>query len=67
MPFRNETQFTIETIGTMTAAYDAVVKRLHLKPEDPRTGQLAILIVQLAKAGVVDPERLADQARAGLK
>ena len=67
MPFRNETQFSIEVVKGMTAAYDSVVTRLNLKPEDPRRGKLASLIVQLANAGVTDPERLADQARAGLK
>jgi len=51
----------------MTAAYDSVVARLNLKPEDPRTGKLAVLIVQLADAGVVDSDKLADEARAALK
>jgi hypothetical protein len=67
MPFRNETQFNLETLKSMTAAYDSVVARLQLKPDDPRTSRLAALIVQLAKAGVVDTDKLADQARAGLK
>lgn len=67
MPFRNETQFTTAHIQEMTAAYDSLVAKLKLAPDDPRRGKLAALIVQLAKAGVVDAERLADQARAGLK
>jgi hypothetical protein len=67
MPFRSETEFNGETLRIMTAAYDAVVARLRLKPEDPRTGKLATIIVQLAKAGVLNVDRLADQARAGLK
>jgi hypothetical protein len=67
MPFRNYTEFNSEALAAMTAAYDAVAARLKLKPEDPRTGRLAALIVQLAKAGVLDSEKLADQARAGLK
>jgi hypothetical protein len=67
MPFRSETEFTTETITSMQAAYDSVVAKLKLKPEDSRRGKLATLIVQLAKAGVVDSERLADQARSGLK
>jgi hypothetical protein len=67
MPFRNETQFNIETVKGMTAAYDAVAAQLKLTPDDPRRGKLATLIVQLAKAGVVDTEKLADQARAGLR
>jgi hypothetical protein len=67
MPFRNYTQFNTETLQAMTAAYDSVVARLNLKPEDPRTGKLAVLIVQLADAGVVDSDKLADEARAALK
>jgi hypothetical protein len=67
MPFRNETQFTTANIQEMTAAYFSVVAKIKLKPDDPRRGRLATLIVQLAKAGVVDEEKLADQARAGLK
>jgi hypothetical protein len=66
MPFRHETEFTTETVRVMTAAHDAVVAQLNMKADDPRRGKLVSLIVQLAKAGVVDPERLADQARAGL-
>ena len=66
MPFRNYPEIDIETAKVMTEAYDLVIARLKLKPEDPRTGKLASLIVSLAKAGVRDPERLADQARAGL-
>lgn len=68
MPFRKyHPEFDLETVKMMTKAYDLVVAQLQLKPEDPRTGKLATLIVQLAKAGVVDPERLADQARAGMR
>ena len=51
----------------MSAAYDSVVAKLKFAPDDPRRGTLATLIVQLAKAGVVDADKLADQARAGLK
>jgi hypothetical protein len=67
MPFRDFSGFDLETVKVMTEAYDSVVARLQLKPDDPRTGKLATIIVQLAKAGVVDPERLADQARVGLR
>ena len=51
----------------MKAAYDSVLAQLGLKPDDPGTSTLAALIVQLAKAGIADSEKLADQARAGLK
>ena len=67
MPFRQHTDFDSETLQLMTAAYDTVVARLNIKPEDPRTSKLATLIVQLVKAGVRDSGRLADQARAGLR
>jgi hypothetical protein len=67
MPFRHIKDIDLETVRTMTAAYDAVVARLRLKPEDPRTGKLATIIVQLARAGVLDVDRLTEQARAGLK
>ena len=67
MPFKNEIRFTTENLQEMTAAYDPVVARLKLKSDDPRRGKLATLIVQLAQAGIVDAEKLADQARAGLK
>ena len=67
MPFSTETQFDSDALRAMTAAFDTVTAKLHLKADDPRRGKLASLIVQLAKAGVVDSERLADQARSGLK
>jgi hypothetical protein len=66
MPFRNESEFTSETLEAMQIAYDSVVDKLKLKPDDARRGKLASLIVQLAKAGVYNSDRLADQARAGL-
>jgi hypothetical protein len=67
MPFSKVTEFELDTVRAMTEAYDSVVAQLNLKPEDPRRGQLVTLIVKLAKAGIVDPDKLADQARAGLK
>lgn len=67
MPFRNFEDIDLETVRLMTEAYDSVVAQLRLKPDDPRTGKLAVLIVQLAKAGVRDVRILADQARAGIK
>jgi hypothetical protein len=67
MPFRNETQFTTAQVQAMTAAYDSVVAKLTLTPEDPRRGKLVSLIVQLAKTGILDADKLADQARSELK
>jgi hypothetical protein len=63
MPFRNVIGFNLDTMNVMRAAYDAAVAKLQLKPDDPRTGKLALPIVQLVKSGVVDPDSLADKAR----
>ena len=68
MPFRDDAAaFSTEAVQSMTAAYDLVVEQLKLRPEDPRRGKAVSLIVQLAKAGVLDVNKLADQARAGLR
>jgi hypothetical protein len=67
MPFRQYPQFDTDTVEAMTEAYDTVVARLRLIPADPRTGKLASLIVDLAKAGVRDADKLAEQARMGMK
>jgi hypothetical protein len=67
MPFRNYTQFDSATLDKMTMAYDAVVARLNIKSDDPRTSQLAAKIVTLAAAGERDVMRLAEQAVVGLK
>ena len=67
MPFRDYPQFDGELLKAMTDAYDAVVARLRLRPDDPRTGKLASMIVQLAKAGVRDVDKLTEQARMGLQ
>jgi hypothetical protein len=67
MPFRDYPTFDLETVRVMTEAHDSVVARLNLKADDPKRGKLVALIVELARAGVVDPEKLADQARAGLR
>jgi hypothetical protein len=67
MPFRNYPEFDLNTVKSMTEAYESVAARLQLQADDPRTGKLAIIIVQLVKAGVVDADRLADKAYAGLR
>jgi hypothetical protein len=51
----------------MTAAYDAVVARLDIKPDDPLTSRLAAKIVGLVKAGERDLGKLTEQALTGLK
>ena len=68
MPFQNEaTAFSTGAVQAMTAAYDLVVEQLKLRQDDPRRGKIVTLIVQLAKAGVLEVDKLADQARAGLR
>lgn len=66
MPFRNYTQFDTETLKAMTAAYDAVVARLKLEPNDPRTGRLAAKIVMLASDGERNVGKLTEQASTDL-
>jgi hypothetical protein len=67
MPFRNYHQFDVATLGLMTAAYDAVVKRLDLKNDNPLTSKLAAKIVALAAAGERDVVKLVEQASSGLE
>jgi hypothetical protein len=68
MPFRNDAAaFSTEAVQAMTAAYDLVVEQLKLPLDDPRRGRVVSLIVQPAKAGVLEVDKLADQARAGLR
>ena len=66
MPFRTVTDLDAQTLRTMTAAYDAVVARLNMKSDDPRTGPLAAKIVMLARAGERDVGKLIEQALIGL-
>jgi hypothetical protein len=67
MPFRNYTQFDSETLSKMTAAYDAVVRRLGISNNDPRTSQLAAKIAAIAAEGERDVGKLIEQALIGLK
>jgi hypothetical protein len=67
MPFRNYTQFDTETLKVMTTAYDAVVARLKLQPNDPRTGRLAAKIVTLVSDGERNVGKLTDQASSDLR
>jgi hypothetical protein len=62
MPFRNYTQFDVDTLRLMTAAYDAAVAKLGLPNADPRTGKLASAIVSLVAAGERDQETLTKKA-----
>jgi hypothetical protein len=62
MPFRDYTQFDAATLDKMAAAYDAVVKRLDIKSDNPLTGTLAARIAALAAEGERDVGKLTDQA-----
>jgi hypothetical protein len=62
MPFRDLKDFDGETLRNMTAAYDAVVARLGIKPDDPRTSRLATKIVALVKSGESDVGKLTERA-----
>jgi hypothetical protein len=67
MPFRSYKQFDSQTLDLMTAAYDAVVKRLNIQSSDPLTSKLAAKLIALVNAGERDLGRLTEQALAGLK
>jgi hypothetical protein len=67
MPFRNYTHFNGETLDKMAAAYDAVVKRLDLKTDNPLTSKLAAKIAALAAEVERDVGKLTEQALLGLK
>ena len=62
MPFRDYTQFDSATLQKMTSAYDAVITRLDIKSDDPRTGRLAVKIAALAAEGERDVGRLTERA-----
>lgn len=64
MPFRNyKKEFTPASLDKMAAAYDAVVRELGITGSDPRSGQLAIKIVELVRAGEEDQNALVKKAR----
>ena len=67
MPFRNYTQFDTATLDVMAAAYDAVVKRLDLKSDNPLTSKLASKIAAIAAEGERDIGKLTERALTGLK
>ena len=66
MPFRDYTQFDSATLEKMRLAYDAVIARLNIKSDDPRTGKLAAKIAALAAEGERDVGKLTEQALLGL-
>lgn len=55
--------FGPEEVANLTAAFDAALSKLGLVGrKDPMTTAVAKLIIQLAKDGERDPEKLCDQA-----
>jgi hypothetical protein len=60
MPFRDYTQFDAKTLKAMTAAYDAVVARLHIQSSDPVTSKVAAKIIGLVNAGERDVGKLTE-------
>ena len=59
----NDHSFGPEDIANLTAAFEAALARLALTDrKDPRSTALAKAIIQLAKEGERDPERLRDGA-----
>ena len=63
----NYSQFDTETLNKMSAAYDAIVRLLDIKSDDPRTSELASIIARLADLGVRDVPHLIDQASEQLR
>jgi hypothetical protein len=61
--FENNHWFGPEDIAGLTTAFEAALAKLGLVDRsDPTTLTLAKLIIELAKAGELEPERLCDSA-----
>ena len=64
---KNDHSFGPEDIANLTAAFEAALGRLGLTDrKDPLTAAVAKAIIQLAKDGERDPERLRDGALGSL-
>ena len=60
---KNDHSFGPEDIANLTAAFEAALARLALTDrKDPLTTAVAKAVIQLAKDGERDPERLRDGA-----
>ena len=60
---KNDHSFGPDDIATLTAAFEAALARLGLTDrKDPLAATVAKAIIQLAKDGERDPERLRDGA-----
>jgi hypothetical protein len=67
MPFRDYSGFDTRMLTAMRAAYDAAIAKLGIKPDDPRTSNLAAIIAALASEGQRDPVVLCEQAITSLR
>ena len=62
-PLQNDHSFAPEDIANLAAAFEAALSKLGLvNRTDPITAAVAKRIIQLAKEGQRDPERLCDGA-----
>ena len=66
MPLRsalkNDHSFGPEDVADLTAAYEAVLAKLGLvRRADPMRTKVATLVIELAKNGERDPDRLCDE------
>ena len=65
---KNDHSFGPEDIANLTAAFEAALARLALTDrKDPLTTAVAKAVIQLAKDGERDPERLRDGALRSLR
>ena len=65
---KNDHSFGPEDIANLTAAFEAAVTKLGLVDrKDPLTTAVAKAIIQLAKDGERNPERLCEQALNSLR
>jgi hypothetical protein len=63
LALENNHWFGPEDVAALTTAFEAAVEKLGLVDRsDPTTVTLAKLIIELAKAGEREPERLCDSA-----
>jgi hypothetical protein len=60
-------QFDTDTLDRMGEAYDAAIRRLHMKSDNPLTSRLAAWIAALADEGERDVAVLTEKAIANLK
>jgi len=62
LALENNHWFGPEDIAGLTTAFEAALAKLGFDRSDPTTLTLAKLILELAKAGELEPERLRESA-----